>query len=122
MWAQPEWWNATQKAKVTVGIVLGMIFIHSPQVVHRDLKPGNTLLAEDYHVKICDFGCAGIEDSIMSFNIGTRGYQAPEMVFGHLYDYKVGVYAFGVILCQIIAGFEIWPDEVKRTCDHKFQA
>ncbi|CAG8538306.1 3599_t:CDS:10 [Diversispora eburnea] len=68
-------------------ICRGLKYIHSANVLHRDLKPGNLLVNADCELKICDFGLArGFSDSpdhnagFMTEYVATRWYRAPEIM------------------------------------------
>jgi serine/threonine protein kinase len=99
-----RWWNVTRKVITIMGIVLGMEFIHSKNLIHRDLKPTNILLDDDRNVKISDFGSSRIyEVDVTMTGVGTPLYMAPEVLDGH-YDGKVDVYSFGLILYEIVVG------------------
>jgi mitogen-activated protein kinase 7 len=63
----------------------GLKYIHSADVLHRDLKPGNLLVNADCELKICDFGLArGFNQSqkqgFMTEYVATRWYRAPEIM------------------------------------------
>jgi mitogen-activated protein kinase 7 len=66
---------------------VGMKYVHSASVVHRDLKPGNLLVNSDCELKICDFGLSRGFDSTpedgtspMTEYVATRWYRAPEVM------------------------------------------
>lgn len=66
---------------------VGMKYVHSASVIHRDLKPGNLLVNSDCELKICDFGLsrgfdASPEDGAtqMTEYVATRWYRAPEIM------------------------------------------
>lgn len=68
-------------------ICRGLKYIHSANVLHRDLKPGNLLVNADCELKICDFGLArGFSDDaesnvgFMTEYVATRWYRAPEIM------------------------------------------
>lgn len=68
-------------------ILCGVKYIHSANVIHRDLKPGNILINSQGQLKICDFGLArGINEDTESERIkitryvATRWYRAPELI------------------------------------------
>lgn len=67
---------------------IGMKYIHSASVIHRDLKPGNLLVNADCELKICDFGLSRGFDAIpdehtvgyLTEYVATRWYRAPEIM------------------------------------------
>jgi mitogen-activated protein kinase 7 len=68
-------------------VLCGLKYIHSANVLHRDLKPGNLLVNADCELKICDFGLArGYSDNseqnagYMTEYVATRWYRAPEIM------------------------------------------
>lgn len=68
-------------------ILRGLKYIHSANVIHRDLKPGNLLVNSDCELRICDFGLArGISNDpehnagFMTEYVATRWYRAPEVM------------------------------------------
>merc|ERR1712228_660282 len=91
-------------------IINGLEACHNANVVHRDLKPQNLLLDAKYNLKITDFGLSKIiqsdADSIMKTTyVGTRGYQAPELLLNQKYDLKCDIFSVGVILFILLAGY-----------------
>lgn len=86
-------------------IARGMNFLHSKQIVHRDLKTLNVLLDSNKHAKICDFGFSRKleKKAIMTKNVGTPHWMAPELLDKHeSYDSKVDVYSYGIVLWEIL--------------------
>merc|ERR1719447_1262421 len=91
-------------------IINGLEACHNANVVHRDLKPQNLLLDSKYNLKITDFGLSKIiqsdADAIMKTTyVGTRGYQAPELLLNQKYDLKCDIFSVGVILFILMAGY-----------------
>ncbi|KAF7370712.1 Mitogen-activated protein kinase [Mycena sanguinolenta] len=88
-------------------ILRGMKFVHSANVIHRDLKPGNLLVNADCELKICDFGLSrGFENaSNLTEYVATRWYRAPEIMLGFReYDTAIDVWSVGTILAELLSG------------------
>lgn len=85
-----------------------MKYIHSANVLHRDLKPGNILVNADCDVKICDFGLARIADpthnhtGLMTEYVATRWYRAPEIMLNNrAYTKAIDVWSIGCIVAEM---------------------
>ncbi len=92
---------------------------HAIHIVHRDLKPDNLLLEPrddgTFLVKVLDFGIARVATGAVASDltrlgavIGTPGYMAPEQVLGEAIDFRVDLYALGVILWECTTGRILW--------------
>lgn len=104
----------------------GLKYIHSANVLHRDLKPGNILLNADCELKICDFGLArgytppgqnpGVVASKAAGNAGfmteyvaTRWYRAPEIMLSFAnYSTSIDIWSVGCILAECLGGKPIF--------------
>jgi len=88
---------------LSIDICRAFQYLHSrsPPVVHRDIKPGNFLVDRAWKVKLCDFGLASINER--QKGAGTPGYMAPELHANRPYNEKVDVYAFGIMLWEMLA-------------------
>ncbi|EAL63927.1 LIM-type zinc finger-containing protein [Dictyostelium discoideum AX4] len=86
-------------------IANAMKHLHSIGVIHRDLKSLNVLITEDFTAKVIDFGTSRNVDLAkqMTLNLGTSCYMSPELFKGNGYDETCDVYAFGIVLWEIIA-------------------
>lgn len=82
---------------------LAIDYLHQNNIIHRDLKPENLLLDKDFNVKVCDFGWSAyhIKQERKTF-CGTYEYMAPEIVNKKTYDYRVDVWALGILLFELI--------------------
>ncbi|XAR71022.1 Non-specific serine/threonine protein kinase [Bertholletia excelsa] len=98
------------RMKIALDIARGLEYLHeycNPPVIHRDLKSSNILLDSSFDAKLSDFGLAITDGTQNKNNIklsGTVGYVAPEYLLdGKLTD-KSDVYAFGVVLLELLLG------------------
>lgn len=89
-------------------IVIGLGYIHSRNVIHRDIKLENLLIDNMGHVKIADFGVGTYwpdKTKVCKDNCGTLAYLAPEVVSNHGYtDGKIDIWAAGVTLFALLYG------------------
>ncbi|PWA30574.1 hypothetical protein CCH79_00020472 [Gambusia affinis] len=85
-------------AAITHGALQGLAYLHSHNMIHRDVKAGNILLTEPGQVKLGDFGSASIVSPANSF-VGTPYWMAPEVILAMdegQYDGKVDVWSLGI--------------------------
>ena len=89
--------------------------LHRLGIVHRDVKPANVLLGRDGAVKLADFGLArhwdGCDTRATETEglVGTMSYLAPEQALGKPVDARTDLYAFGVVLYEMLAGSVPFP-------------
>ena len=106
---------AHQAALLAVELARGLEEIHARDIVHRDLKPSNVLLGKAGEVKIADFGIAieasGDRLTRMGYAVGTPPYMSPEQLMGDRVDARSDVFAFGVLLYEMIAGEPPFPEK-----------
>ena len=100
---------------------------HEKNIVHRDLKPANIKLTPDGVVKVLDFGLARIDlpesgdpgdsptlmgsPTIVGTILGTAAYMAPEQARGKVADKRADIWAFGVVLYEILTGERLFSGE-----------
>ncbi|KAH9605117.1 hypothetical protein KSS87_005741 [Heliosperma pusillum] len=103
------------RAQIALDAARGLEYIHEhtkAHYVHRDIKSSNILLDGAFRGKISDFGLskligtAGDGDVSATRVVGTYGYLAPEYLSNGLATTKSDVYAFGVVLLEMISGKE----------------
>lgn len=104
-------WNDTRKLITIFGIASAMSYLHSHNIIHRDLKPANILVDNFLCPKVADFGLSKVthsnEESIIASQStagikGTPIYIAPEIWMEKEYTTACDVYAFGIIVYEII--------------------
>jgi eukaryotic-like serine/threonine-protein kinase len=105
-----------QTHDLTKGILLGLQHLHRHRIVHRDFKPANILISRDNQgrliPKIADFGLSKLvgeeyidqTDFELSDGRGTPAYKAPEQIRGGRVSFNLDLWAFGVILYEMLLG------------------
>uniref|UniRef100_A0A8C4IL88 non-specific serine/threonine protein kinase n=1 Tax=Dicentrarchus labrax TaxID=13489 RepID=A0A8C4IL88_DICLA len=90
-------------AAITHGALQGLAYLHSHNMIHRDVKAGNILLTEPGQVKLADFGSASIASPANSF-VGTPYWMAPEVILAMdegQYDGKVDIWSLGITCIEL---------------------
>jgi serine/threonine protein kinase len=122
-----------RKTELCQRIAQGMAYLHGKEILHRDLKPGNVLMAADGTPKIADFGLSrardegtlmgdeadrAIEKMEMTANIGTPIYMAPELMSdANTVDYvgePIDIYSFGILMYFVLTRERPYEKEVRK--------
>jgi len=97
-------------ASIAYQVLIGLDFLHSQVILHRDIKPGNILLDKNGAVKLCDFGICSLngerDNSLQTTVVGTSRFMAPERLRGKPYGRASDIWSFGLVL------LELWRDEI----------
>jgi serine/threonine-protein kinase len=106
------------KLRIALDIARALAYIHGQKIIHRDIKPENVHITTAGAVKLMDFGIAkteGLSLTRAGFVLGTPYYMAPEQVLGKEATDQVDVYAFGILLYELLLGVKpIAGDTVER--------
>jgi serine/threonine protein kinase len=98
---------------ILYNLLCSINFLHSANIMHRDLKPDNILIESRCQVLLCDFGLSrtieGLDSNHGSLGakVGTRWYRAPEVILGCPdYDHRIDVWSLGCVLWELMANLK----------------
>jgi serine/threonine protein kinase len=113
----PSFWNPTGIGILICGVVLGMRYVHSQGIIHRNLTPSNILVNGKGHVWINGFSCCHFanDNDWTPPEVGPVHYSAPEMWDEDSIPVSTGdVFAFGSILYELLVGQPVFrPSELR---------
>jgi eukaryotic-like serine/threonine-protein kinase len=96
-----------KRLRTALQVARALDYIHARKIIHRDIKPENINIDETGKVKLMDFGIAkseGVQLTRAGFTLGTPYYMAPEQVLGRPLTPQADVYAYGILLFELITG------------------
>ncbi|XP_021689379.2 serine/threonine-protein kinase STY13 [Hevea brasiliensis] len=99
--------------QLSLDLARGLSYLHSKNIVHRDVKTENLLLDKNQALKITDFGVARLEalnPNEMTGYTGSLGYMAPEVFDNKPYNRKCDVYSFGICLWEMYCCDMLYPN------------
>jgi serine/threonine-protein kinase CTR1 len=96
-----EW---KERLQMALDVARGMNYLHNmdPPMIHRDLKSNNCLIDDHRRVKVSDFGTAVTREKMGTELVGTAAYMSPERLREEQSDEKTDVFAFGVMLWELL--------------------
>ncbi len=103
-----------EKLHIAKSICQGLQYAHKAGIVHRDIKPENIKVLADGKVKIIDFGIAKPTSSNLTqegTRVGTPAYMSPEQIKGEAIDHRSDIFAFGVLLYELLTGTKPFDGE-----------
>ena len=125
-----EWLKRTPGEELSIEIARQVLealrAAHGAGIVHRDLKPQNIMVRFDGYVKVLDFGIAkrmraasalqtedtaSMGPTLPGQILGTVAYMSPEQILGQEVDQRSDLFAFGIILHEMLTGQHPWPRE-----------
>jgi serine/threonine protein kinase/tetratricopeptide (TPR) repeat protein len=109
--------------KVALELADALARAHHLQIIHRDLKPANILLAADGSPRLTDFGVAALQGeqhlTKTGMIVGSVSYMSPEMLEGQRLDVKADIWAFGVLLHEMLTGKRLFEGEFPANTIYK---
>lgn len=121
------------RTKLLIDAAMGIKYLHSKKLIHRDIKPQNLLVNSKWVCKVADFGVSTIKTTTRTMTaIGTPVYMAPEVLNNERYSETADVYSFGIVVAEVYTGrqpyseaglhdaqllYKIYHDELRPSTD-----
>lgn len=115
--------NWQVRGRIALDIACAMAYLHSKNIIFRDLKSKNVLIDATNRAKMCDFGFARLNEKRGARAMtlcGTDDWMAPEVILGMEYDAKADVFSFGIVLLEIITREKV-SNALQRSAVHGFE-
>jgi serine/threonine-protein kinase len=111
---------ASEALEIVAQAAEALAVAHAAGVIHRDMKPGNLLLAPDGRVKVGDFGVAkavgeSTELTRTGMLVGSPAYMAPEQIKGEALDGRADLFSLGVVLYELLLRRRPFPADTVTT-------
>jgi tRNA A-37 threonylcarbamoyl transferase component Bud32 len=107
--------GTSEAARIALDVARALGVAHTRGIVHRDIKPGNILLARDGRAMVTDFGIARLaadtEGAIPGTTLGSVHYFSPEQAKGETTTGASDVYSVGLVLYEALTGRRAWSGE-----------
>ena len=93
-------------ATIIQNVLFGLLYLHSKNIIHRDIKSQNLLLSSEGRIKISDFGISINKNNINPNNIvGSPYWMSPEVIIRDNYNEKTDIYSLGITIYELVEGF-----------------
>jgi serine/threonine protein kinase len=109
--------------KVALHTLRGLVAAHERGIIHRDIKPGNILVATDGTMKVTDFGLAYLASvptiTTQGMVMGTPAYMSPEQIRHEAVDQRTDLFSLGVTLVEVLTGSRLFEGTSYAECAKK---